>query len=146
MFTTPQKVWSSWSLTPGSGVQKIGIGSGPNSDFGADGKGKSVVATLNSGLVAENGGNNVLVEADGDTEYWPRIFRGFKTRFAGYIWCMVLEFLWVLLFGLLGIVAFSVFVMLFLWVFVAVDFRSVGIRKSQYRAEVEGSFSNFVSA
>ena len=43
---------------------------------------------------------------------------------------MVFEFLWVLLFGLLGVVAFSVFVMLFLWVFVAVDFRSVGIRKS----------------
>lgn len=68
MFTTPQKVWPGWSLTPRSGAQKIRVGSGPNHDSGADGKGKSLVATPNLGLGAKNGGNNVLVEAGGDTE------------------------------------------------------------------------------
>jgi hypothetical protein len=84
MFTTPQKkVWSGWSLTPGSGVQKIGFGSGPNSGSGADGKGKSVVATPNSGLVAENGGNNVLVEAGGDTESLAENFSRLENEVCG---------------------------------------------------------------
>lgn len=84
MFATPQKkVWSGWSLTPRSGAQKVGVGSCPNSDSGADGKGKSLVVTPNSGLVAGNGGNNVLVEAGGDTESLAENFSRLENEVCG---------------------------------------------------------------
>lgn len=76
MFT-PQKVWSGWSVTPRTGTQKGGNGSGLNQKSGApnsnsgDGvsaKGKGVAfgdaATPPSGLVVENGGK-LLVGSGG---------------------------------------------------------------------------------
>jgi len=91
MFTPQKNVWPGWSLTPRSGAQKTGVGSGRNPGSGADGKGKSVVATPNSGLGAV--GTMSWWRRAGTRNLWPRIFRGFKTRFVGYIWCIVLEFL-----------------------------------------------------
>lgn len=80
MFT-PQKVWSGWSLTPKTGAQKSGYGSGlnqksdasnSNSGDGIVAKGKGVAfgeaATPPSGLVVENGGKLLVGSGDVPTD------------------------------------------------------------------------------
>ncbi|KAF5479289.1 hypothetical protein F2P56_000123 [Juglans regia] len=71
MFTTPQKLWPGWSLTPRTAGHKTATGSTLNQDSGeaTAGKGKNAAALVevsaapNSCLVGENGG---FFEASGD--------------------------------------------------------------------------------
>lgn len=76
MFT-PQKVWSSWSLTPKNGTQKSGTGSGSNPNSGTPNfnsrdviisKGKGIayseVVTPSSGVAVENGGKLLVGSGD----------------------------------------------------------------------------------
>lgn len=128
MFATPQKkVWPGWSLTPRSGAQKSGTGSGLNRDSGdgTAGKGKSISAiveaagTPNSGLVAENGGNEMLVEEARDPKSLAEKVLKLENEVCElYLVCRAFFSFWhlvcclVLPFGgylVIGIVAFGIF-------------------------------------
>uniref|UniRef100_A0A803QKD4 Nuclear matrix constituent protein 1-like protein n=1 Tax=Cannabis sativa TaxID=3483 RepID=A0A803QKD4_CANSA len=71
MFT-PQKVWSSWSLTPRTGSRKSGTGSGLNPNSGDATKGKGIAflesGSPPSGLVVQDGGNMLMGSGEADTD------------------------------------------------------------------------------
>ncbi|KAM6572861.1 hypothetical protein CsatA_016941 [Cannabis sativa] len=71
MFT-PQKVWSSWSLTPRTGSRKSGTGSGSNPNSGDATKGKGIAflesGSPPSGLVVQDGGNMLMGSGEDDTD------------------------------------------------------------------------------